>query len=130
MSKKFLFPLTAFFFVLGSLVGTSLSKASDPGPETMELKSITGKKPARFSHKKHQEFLTCDECHHAETANGVKSHYVEGMGVKKCAFCHNSNDMTNPKLNSFKLAAHGLCKGCHKQNRDSAPTKCSGCHIK
>jgi hypothetical protein len=51
------------------------------------------------------------------------------MEVKRCAFCHNNN-MSNPKLNSFKLAAHGLCKECHKRHKDSAPTKCSGCHIK
>jgi len=22
------------------------------------------------------------------------------------------------------------CKECHKQNKDSAPTRCTGCHIK
>ena len=23
-----------------------------------------------------------------------------------------------------------LCKECHKKNKNSAPTKCSGCHVK
>ena len=54
---------------------------------------------------------------------------VEVMGVE-CVACHNKEDMSDPKLNSFKLAAHGLCKECHKKNKDTAPTKCSGCHIK
>ncbi|KPK23120.1 MAG: hypothetical protein AMJ61_16280 [Desulfobacterales bacterium SG8_35_2] len=72
--KKFLFPLTAFFFIIRSLVGPILGKASDPGPETMELKSITAKKPARSSHKKTPEILNCEECHQTKSGNGNKSH--------------------------------------------------------
>ena len=130
MSKKNLLLLTAFFFTLGSLMINSDCSAGDSGPEIMELQTVTNKKPARFPHKKHQETFACEQCHHTKTEDGAKSSYVEGMEIKKCAFCHNNDDMTNPKLNSFKLAAHGLCKECHKQNRGLAPTKCSGCHIK
>ena len=129
MFKKSLLAVSLFLFLLGPPVVNSLSKTIDVGPETMELKTITGKKPARFPHRKHQESFTCEQCHHSKTGNGMQSPYVEGMKINKCAFCHNDN-MTNPNLNSFKLAAHGLCKECHKQNSDSAPTRCSGCHIK
>jgi hypothetical protein len=130
MYKKSLLLSTAFILILGFLMINSDCRAGDTGPVTMELKTVTNKKPARFTHKKHQETFACEQCHHTKTEDGVRSPYIEGMGIKKCAFCHNNTDMTNPKLNSFKLAAHGLCKECHKQNRGSAPTKCSGCHIK
>ena len=136
MQKKSLTLITAFFFVCGLLFATGLSIASDAetavdnGPAELELKTAAGKKLAKFPHKKHQEDSTCGECHHAKTDDGVKYSYVEGMEIKKCVTCHNKDDMVNPKLNSFKLAAHGLCKECHKQNKDIAPTKCSGCHPK
>jgi uncharacterized protein YlaI len=52
------------------------------------------------------------------------------MPVRKCIICHNKNEMENPRFKSFKLAAHGLCKVCHKKMKKTAPTKCSGCHIK
>lgn len=130
MQKKFLFFFTALVFIAGVFYLSNPSIASDTGPEEMVIQTSSAKKPAKFPHKKHQESFECKECHHAKTDDGVKFPYVEGMEVKKCVTCHNSDDMSNPKLNSFKLAAHGLCKECHKQNKDSAPTKCSGCHIK
>jgi len=131
MNKNYLIivPLLAFVSILCIASGPSLA-ATDAGPETMKLEAPAGKKPSQFPHKTHQESYACKECHHSKTGGGVKSPYVEGMGVKKCITCHNKDNMSNPKLNSFKLAAHGLCKECHKQNNDSAPTKCSGCHIK
>lgn len=129
MPKKTLIIPTLVFFCC-SLVASGLSMASDTGPEKMLIQTAAAKKPARFPHRKHQESFECKECHHAKTDDGVKYPYVENMEVKKCVTCHNKDDMSNPKLNSFKLAAHGLCKECHKNNSDSAPTKCSGCHIK
>jgi hypothetical protein len=136
MPRKFFIFSTVLVFIFGLLLAGSLGIASDsagavdPGPAEMELKTAAAKKPAKFPHKKHQENFECKECHHAKTDEGIKYAYVEGMEVKKCVTCHNKDDMSNPKLNSFKLVAHGLCKECHKKNKDSAPTKCSGCHIK
>jgi hypothetical protein len=126
----------ALVLVFGLVVATGPSIASDTeakgdtGPADLELKTSNGKKPARFPHGKHQDSMECKECHHTINEDGDKNSYVEGMKIKKCVTCHNKDDMSNPKLNSFKLAAHGLCKECHKQNKDTAPTKCSGCHIK
>jgi hypothetical protein len=130
MSKKAFFLKTSLVIIIGLGTASSLSMAGGSGPESMELKSPAGNKPARFPHKKHQENFACQECHHAKTDDSIKSPYLEGMEIKKCITCHNKDEMNNPMLNSFKLAAHGLCKECHKQNKDSAPTKCSGCHIK
>jgi Class III cytochrome C family len=122
--------IAAICFSLGLFAVNSTGSENDNITEIMVLKTVNAKKPARFPHKQHQETFACKECHHGKTESGSMSPYVEGMEVMKCAACHNNIDMTNPKLNSFKLAAHGLCKGCHKQNRPDAPTKCSGCHIK
>lgn len=132
MLDKSLILKTALVLITFLLVAGGLSFASDTetGPETMELKSPAGKKAARFPHKKHQDSFACKECHHTRAEDSVQSPYVEGMQIEKCIVCHNPDDMSNNRLNSFKLAAHGLCKECHKQNKDSAPTKCSGCHIK
>lgn len=130
MLKNLVLPTCALIFTVGLWSTESLSVAVDAGLETMELKGPSGKKPARFPHKKHQESFECKDCHHSKTGDSLKSSYKEGMPIKKCITCHNKDAMTNPKLNSFKLAAHGLCKECHKQNRDTAPTRCSGCHIK
>lgn len=130
MPRKSLTILIALVFIGSFLAAIESGMASDAGPEEMLIQTAAAKKPARFPHRKHQESFECKDCHHAKTDEGIKYAYFEGMEVKKCVTCHNSDDMTNPKLNSFKLAAHGLCKECHKQNKDSAPTKCSGCHIK
>jgi len=130
MKRKLPVFIIGFCFSLVLLMTNSPSKADDSIFEMMILKTITGKKPARFSHNKHQKNFACKDCHHGKTAGGSKSPYVDGMEIIKCAMCHNYTDMKNPKYNSFKLAAHGLCKECHKQHRGSAPTKCTGCYIK
>jgi len=136
MSKKSFILTFVLVFVFGLVIATGSGMANateatgDTGPADLELKTSAGKKPAKFPHKKHQETFECKDCHHVKNDEGVKSPYVEGIQVKKCITCHNKDDMSNPKMNSFKLASHGLCKECHKQNKDSAPTKCSGCHIK
>jgi len=130
LRKKSSVLITVLAFFIGQFAANGMCLASNPGPEEMELKTAAGSKPARFSHKKHQKTFGCKECHHAKTDNGMQSPYVEGMKVTKCTTCHNTEGMANAKLNSFKLAAHGLCKECHKKYKDSAPTKCTGCHIK
>ena len=122
--------ITAIILSLPLIAANGFCLASNPSPEDMELKTAAGTKPARFPHTKHQEKFGCKECHHAKSNNGIRSPYVEGMVVGKCTTCHNNDAMVNAKLNSFKLAAHALCKECHKQNKDSAPTRCTGCHIK
>ena len=125
--------LLVFIFLMiagGMDFATEKGPADDKGPEEMILKTAASKKPAKFPHGTHQKAFACGECHHAKTDDGMQFPYVEKMEIKKCVTCHNKDDMSNPKLNSFKLAAHGLCKECHKQNKDSAPTKCSGCHVK
>ena len=130
MQMKCLVLVTTLVFGLGCVVTGGVSMATDMGPAEMELKTAAAKKPAKFMHKKHQEVFECGDCHHTKTDDGVKATYEEGMEIKKCVTCHNKENMSNPKLNSFKLAGHGLCKECHKENKETAPTKCSGCHIK
>ena len=136
MQKKTLILIPLLVFVFGLIFASGMGIASDKepavdaGPAEMELKTAAAKKPAKFPHKKHQEAFECGECHHAKTDDGKQSPYVEGIKIKLCITCHNKDDMSNPQLNSAKLAGHGLCKECHKKNKDSAPTKCSGCHIK
>ena len=135
MQKRTLVLIQLLVFVFGLIAVNGMGIASEEaasvtGPAEMVLKTADAKKPSRFPHGKHQESFECGECHHAKTDDGIKYPYVEGMEIKKCVTCHNTDDMSNPKLNHFKLIAHALCKECHKKNKDSAPTKCSGCHIK
>jgi hypothetical protein len=122
--------ITAIILSLLLIAANGFCLASNPGPEEMELQTAAGTKPARFPHTKHQKTFGCKECHHAKNIKGIRSPYVEGMEVGKCSTCHNNDAMADARLNSFKLAAHALCKECHKKNKDSAPTRCTGCHIK
>jgi len=134
MWKKFISYMLVFIFSLTFLgtVGIASEKetVTDTGPAEIILKTHAAIKPARFPHKKHQKTFECGKCHHSRSNDGIKYPYVRGMEIKKCVTCHNKDDMSNSRLNNFKLIAHGLCKGCHKENKDSAPTRCSGCHIK
>lgn len=93
------------------------------GPAEITLQTESARKPADFPHRQHQEAYSCTVCHHAKD---------EIMVIDKCAGCHDK-DISNPDVNSFKKAAHMLCKDCHKEvNKDGsdAPIKCSGCHTK
>jgi hypothetical protein len=136
MQKKVLtlIQLLVYVFSLALASGTGFAGdkeiASDTGPDEIILKTATARKAANFPHRKHQESFECGECHHSKSDDGTKYQYVDGMEIKKCVVCHNKDDMNNPKLNNFKLIAHALCKECHKRNKDKAPTRCSGCHIK
>ena len=94
------------------------------GPADITLQTETARKPADFPHRQHQETYSCIVCHHAKN---------EIMVIEKCAGCH-TPDIGNPDVNSYKKAAHKLCKDCHKavnsaEGKD-APIKCSGCHTK
>ena len=92
------------------------------GPEEVMLKTKEARKPAFFPHHVHQDMFSCNKCHHVN--KGV-------MVIDDCDKCHNL-DISNPDVNSFKKAAHKLCKDCHKAiNKEEgreAPVKCSGCH--
>ena len=124
--------LVFIFVVVASGMGFATEKepAADKGPAEMELKTAAYKNSSLHIVSKSMSDIECGECHHDKTDEGMQYPYVEGMEIKRCVTCHNKDDMSNPKLNSFKLASHGLCKECHKKSKDSAPTKCSGCHIK
>jgi len=129
MLKKSVIFTTAMVFILGIVLASGLAVASETGPEEMVLKSAAAKKPANFPHKAHQAKYGCAECHHNKTDDGKQAPFTEGQVVQKCVSCHNA-EMANPKLNSYKMAGHAQCKECHKQNKDTAPTKCDGCHPK
>ena len=133
--KKFTLYAVSAALVLG-LCFTGASFASDDkGPKEMTLESTIDKakkaKPATFNHAKHQETLTCGDCHHSKDADGKQVAYVEGQKVEKCESCHNKAagiDATK-KLSTFKDAAHANCKACHKA-KDKALAKCTVCHPK
>lgn len=129
MNKKFVVFATALAFVFSLAIAGGVAKANDKGPAEMVLKTAAAKKPAHFNHAKHQETFKCEECHHTKTADGKQGPYAEGA-QQKCETCHNAEMMTDVKLADFKGAAHGLCKECHKKHKDTAPSKCEGCHPK
>jgi hypothetical protein len=132
MIKKFVLCAAALAFVFSLTIAGGTCFASDPGPAEMTLKAEKGNKPVKFGHKAHQDMYACGDCHHAKGADGKQAPLAEGAAVEKCATCHNA-DIADPKLNSFKGAAHANCKGCHKdaaKEGKAAPTKCAGCHPK
>ena len=106
-------------FIAGNVFGVEVSI----GPADITLQTEAARKPADFPHRQHQDSYGCTVCHHAKD---------EVMVIDKCAGCH-TIDISNSDVNSYKKAAHKLCKDCHKVvNKDDkdAPIKCSGCHIK
>jgi predicted CXXCH cytochrome family protein len=123
MKAVWIFYLTLLGIVSFVFINTAFGVEVSIGPEEIILKTEAARKPADFPHRQHQEAFTCTRCHHAKD---------EIMVIDKCESCHNQ-DISNPEVNSFKKAAHKLCKECHKQVNDQgkeAPIKCSGCHIK
>ena len=67
------------------------------------VKTYSGHGTVTFDHSKHNHYETdCDYCHTPLKANGVD-----------------------------KKFGHAVCRDCHKKSQEkTAPTKCSGCHIK
>ena len=109
----------ASLFMAGGALGVEVSI----GPADITLQTPEARKPADFPHRQHQEAYSCTFCHHAK--DGI-------MVIAKCASCHNQ-DIANSEVNSYKKAAHKLCKDCHKSVNEAgkdAPIKCSGCHVK
>ena len=106
-------------FIAGNAYGVEVSI----GPADIILQTETARKPADFPHRQHQDSYACTACHHPK--DGV-------MVIDKCVGCH-TKEISNPDVNSYKKAAHKLCKDCHKEvNKEGseAPIKCSGCHPK
>jgi predicted CXXCH cytochrome family protein len=105
------------------IAGGAMAVEVSIGPADMTLQTEAARKPATFPHRDHQDMFACTKCHHAKD---------EVMTIDKCASCH-TKDISNADVNSYKKAAHKLCKNCHKEvNKEgkSAPIKCSGCHPK
>jgi len=118
LSKTVLFCI-AILIIAGGAMAVEVSI----GPADMTLQTEAARKPARFPHRDHQDMFGCTTCHHAKD---------EVMTIDKCASCH-TKDISNADVNSYKKAAHKLCKDCHKEvNKEgkAAPIKCSGCHPK
>lgn len=127
---------TVLYAVATALVfGLCFAGASfaDNGPADITLESTVDPakkaKPAIFPHAKHQETLTCGDCHHSKDADGKQVAYVEGQKIEKCESCHNKAAGLDAKLSTFKDAAHAKCKTCHAA-KDKAMAKCSVCHPK
>lgn len=130
MSKKLLIGLTAAAFIFSVAIIGSNAIAKDTGAADMVLKTEEGKKPATFPHKKHQDAYPCATCHHKSDDAGKQIPCGDEDKIEKCATCHNSTKMTpESKLDSYKNAAHAMCKECHKKEA-KGPTKCDGCHPK
>ncbi len=114
----------------GQRIETSTS-GNDPGPADIIIQTILARKPARFPHRHHQQFLDCADCHHGRDTDGKRTPYVQGMSIARCVSCHNT-EMENKELNSIKLAGHALCKSCHRkaaQEGHAGPiSRCIGCH--
>ena len=131
--KKVTLYAVATALVLGLCFTGASFAADDKGPAEMTLESTIDKakktKTAIFPHAKHQEKLTCTECHHSKDADGKIVAYTEGMKIEKCESCHNKAAGMPKKLTTFKEAAHANCKACHKKT-DKKLAKCTVCHPK
>lgn len=121
--------------------------STDKGPADMTLTTKAAKKPSLFPHAKHQESISCAECHHL-MVDKKQAPFTEGAEIAKCQSCHNSDvlggvKVTVPglkkplKLDTYKGAGHGNCLACHKSMaaKDSdlkarKIDKCSACHPK
>lgn len=123
MKVELVLKVAVIFFVSLLITGGAFGVEVSIGPAEIVLQTESERKPADFPHRQHQETYSCTACHHARD---------EIMVIDKCANCH-TKEISNAEVNSYKKAAHKLCKDCHKevnvQGKD-APIKCSGCHTK
>ena len=135
MSKKSLVLLVVAALTMSLAFAVSMSFAEvDKGPAEITLNADSKSekpKPALFPHAKHQEKITCGECHHYEDAGAQVACTDDTLDkISKCVTCHNA-EFKNEKLRTWKDIGHGNCKACHKKMKeDGAPTKCSACHPK
>jgi len=130
--------VVSFCMLLGTVFFTFAAVNTGPADITIDE---GGKKPAQFSHKKHQDAFKCAECHHQMAADGKLVPYVEGQEIKKCASCHNATVLAGKMkdklaLDTLKGAGHGNCVECHKAKKDEPAfkdkkiDKCETCHPK
>ena len=138
MLKKFFACGVMSLFIMSC--AAILAFAADTGPAEITL-GASGKKPAVFPHKKHQDAFKCADCHHG-MADGKQVPYVEGQKIEKCETCHNPNVLAGKTkgslaLDTLKGAGHGNCLECHKEKAASDPAmkekkidKCDTCHPK
>jgi len=123
MKVELVLKVAVIFFVSLLITGGAFGVEVSIGPAEIVLQTESARKPADFPHRQHQETYSCTACHHVRD---------EIMVIDKCANCH-TKEISNAEVNSYKKAAHKLCKDCHKevnvQGKD-APIKCSGCHTK
>jgi len=141
MVKKALACGLTVLFLAFAYAGVSMS-ASEAVPDELTLTSSDSDKkpPAFFPHKMHQEAFDCGECHHGMSEDGKQVAYAEGMEIKKCEECHNSEVLGDRKsgkydMGDFKGAGHGNCLECHRKvaKDDSSKKKlrsCGTCHVK
>ena len=137
---------TAMIILAVFLGYARLCKAEDAdrGPKEMVLRTEKDKastpKPAVFPHAMHQAAFQCAVCHHT-IKDGKQSPYVAGMPIGKCEDCHFAGSSMPAgdkagvaKLDTFKDAAHALCRNCHDNAKDKKPalqekwTGCLPCH--
>ena len=138
MLKKLLVSVAvAALLTAGAAVGAI---AADKGPAEVTL-GASGKKPAVFPHKAHQDKgIACATCHHGMSADGKQTPYTDGMAIQKCDACHNAEKLAGKKKGNFELdtlkgAGHGRCQECHKAEiaKDASKDKlmkCGTCHAK
>ena len=137
LNKLVVSVVAAAFLTAGAVVGAI---AADKGPAEITL-GASGKKPAVFPHKAHQDRgMACAECHHSMSADGKQVPYTEGMAIQKCDACHNPEKLAGKtkgtyKLDTFQGAGHGRCQECHKAEAAKDPAKdnlkkCTTCHSK
>ena len=123
MKVELVLKVTVICFISLFITGGAFGVEVSIGPAEIVLQTESARKPADFPHRQHQKTYSCTACHHARD---------EIMVIDKCANCH-TKEISNAEVNSYKKAAHKLCKDCHKevnvQGKDT-PIKCSGCHIK
>lgn len=138
--KTALIFLTALSLVcVAGLMGKSMAQ-EDPGREVVKI--TDGTNPAYFPHRDHQNRLNaCGICHHGRSADNMLVPYAQAETPKsrKCATCHNRNadgvslDDKIPGMSPIQRAGHGLCQGCHRDQRSSRGTPinllaCTTCH--
>ena len=123
MKNAWGFKAVVIGFVSLIVVCSAFSLEVSIGPADIVLQTEEARKPADFPHRQHQDAYSCTACHHAKD---------EIMVIDKCANCH-TKDISNADVNSYKKAAHKMCKDCHKKVNEAgmdAPIKCSGCHAR
>ncbi len=133
--------LSVLFLTLG-YVGISMSTSQEVPDELTFTSSDTDKKqpPAFLPHKVHQEAYECGECHHGMSDDGKQVAYTEGMEIKKCEECHNSEVLGGRKVGKYDMddlkdVGHGNCLECHRTVAKEDSSKkmlrsCKTCHVK